>query len=157
RHPDGGERVGREHERHRLPHPEFAGHVPADRHVVRNRLARAAGLHAELAVRQARGSRSGIAPRRPQPGRAGIADRIVLTLADIHHAYAPDQVVTASISFEVKAGEFVSIVGPSGCGKTTLLKALSGLLAPTGGSIRFQGAPVRGVPDGLAMVFQEYG
>jgi NitT/TauT family transport system ATP-binding protein len=76
---------------------------------------------------------------------------------DLHHAYSPDQVVTASISFEVKAGEFVSIVGPSGCGKTTLLKALSGLLAPTGGSIRFQGAPVQGVPDGLAMVFQEYG
>src|SRR5262249_13070133 len=39
----------------------------------------------------------------------------------------------------------------------TLLKALSGLLAPTGGMIKFQGAPVRGVPDGLAMVFQEYG
>ena len=77
----------------------------------------------------------------------------MLTVEDLHHAYAPGQVVTSNISFEVEAGEFVSIVGPSGCGKTTLLKALSGLLDPTGGTIKFQGAPVRGVPDGLAMVF----
>jgi ABC-type nitrate/sulfonate/bicarbonate transport system ATPase subunit len=48
-------------------------------------------------------------------------------------------------------------VAPSGCGKTTLLKALAGLLKPTGGTIRFQGEVVQGVPDGLAIVFQEYG
>jgi len=48
-------------------------------------------------------------------------------------------------------------VGPSGCGKTTLLKALAGLLKPTGGTIRFQGQVVQGVPDRLAIVFQEYG
>jgi NitT/TauT family transport system ATP-binding protein len=82
--------------------------------------------------------------------------RIVLTVEDYHHSYAPDQVVSSSISFEVKTGELVSIVGPSGCGKTTLLKALAGLLNPTGGAIKLLGVPVRGVPDGLAMVFQEY-
>jgi NitT/TauT family transport system ATP-binding protein len=98
-----------------------------------------------------------MAPRCARARRGFITGRIVLTVEDLHHAYSPGQVVTANISFEVKAGEFVSIVGPSGCGKTTLLKALSGLLEPTGGTIRFQGAPVRGVPDGLAMVFQEYG
>jgi NitT/TauT family transport system ATP-binding protein len=81
----------------------------------------------------------------------------VLTVENLHHAYTQEQVVTASVSFDVKAGEIVSIVGPSGCGKTTLLKALAGLLKPTGGTIRFQGKVVQGVPDGLAMVFQEYG
>jgi NitT/TauT family transport system ATP-binding protein len=81
----------------------------------------------------------------------------VLTVEGLHHAYAPEQVVTEDVTFEVKAGEIVSIVGPSGCGKTTLLKALAGLLRPTGGTIRFQGKIVDGVPDGLAMVFQEYG
>jgi NitT/TauT family transport system ATP-binding protein len=81
----------------------------------------------------------------------------VLTVENLHHAYTQGQVVTASVSFDVKAGEIVSIVGPSGCGKTTLLKALAGLLKPTGGTIRFQGKVVQGVPDGLAMVFQEYG
>jgi NitT/TauT family transport system ATP-binding protein len=81
----------------------------------------------------------------------------VLTVESLHHAYAQGQVVTADVTFDVKAGEILSIVGPSGCGKTTLLKALAGLLKPTGGTIRFQGEIVQGVPNGLAMVFQEYG
>jgi NitT/TauT family transport system ATP-binding protein len=81
----------------------------------------------------------------------------MLTVESLRHAYAPEQVVFFDISFAVKTGEIVSIVGPSGCGKTTLLKALAGLLSPTGGTIRFQGRIVQGVPDGLAMVFQEYG
>jgi NitT/TauT family transport system ATP-binding protein len=80
----------------------------------------------------------------------------VLVVQGLHHAYAPAQVAIRDLTFEVSAGEIVSIVGPSGCGKTTLLKALAGLLAPTGGMIRFQGEVVRGVPEGLAMVFQEY-
>jgi NitT/TauT family transport system ATP-binding protein len=124
---------------------------------VRDRLARPARLGTELVVHQCRESRPGMAPWCARPTRDVIAGRIVLTVEDLHHAYAPDQVVSASISFEIKTGEFVSIVGPSGCGKTTLLKALSGLLDPTGGTIKFQGVRVRGVPDGLAMVFQEYG
>jgi NitT/TauT family transport system ATP-binding protein len=41
-------------------------------------------------------------------------------------------------------------------GKTTLLKSLSGLLVPTSGQTLVEGRPVSGVPEGLAMVFQEY-
>ena len=81
----------------------------------------------------------------------------MLSVEALHHAYAPGEIAIADLSFTVGAGEIVAIVGPSGCGKTTLLKALAGLVAPTGGDIRFQGKPVRGVPPGLAMVFQEYG
>jgi len=81
----------------------------------------------------------------------------VLAVERFHHAYTPEQLVAANISFDVKAGEIVSIIGPSGCGKTTLLKSLAGLIKPTGGTIRFQGKAVQGVPDGLAIVFQEYG
>ena len=81
----------------------------------------------------------------------------MLAVERFHHAYTPEQLVAANISFDVKAGEIVSIVGPSGCGKTTLLKALAGLIRPTGGTIRFQGKVVQGVPDRLAIVFQEYG
>jgi NitT/TauT family transport system ATP-binding protein len=92
---------------------------------------------------------------RPQP--AILTGMTMLAVESLHHAYAANQVVAANISFDVKAGEFVSIVGPSGCGKTTLLKALAGLLIPTGGIIKFQDNVVHGVPDGLAMVFQEYG
>jgi NitT/TauT family transport system ATP-binding protein len=81
----------------------------------------------------------------------------MLSVEGLHHAYAPGQIVSQNIAFDVRAGEIVSIVGPSGCGKTTLLKALAGLLVPTAGTIRFQGEVVRGVPEGFAMVFQEYG
>ncbi|MFT4468875.1 ABC transporter ATP-binding protein [Arthrobacter sulfonylureivorans] len=60
------------------------------------------------------------------------------------------------LSFEVYPQEFVSIVGPSGAGKTTLLRTLSGLLTPTSGSVSIAGKAVIGVPDGMAMVFQDY-
>lgn len=80
----------------------------------------------------------------------------MLAVKDVQFAYSPGQTVIANIGFEVTAGEIVSIVGPSGCGKTTLLKILAGLLVPTEGNVEFQSQPVRGVPAGLAIVFQEY-
>lgn len=40
-----------------------------------------------------------------------------------------------NISFNIKEGEFVSIVGPSGCGKSTVLSILSSLLSKTDGEI----------------------
>ena len=61
------------------------------------------------------------------------------------------------VSLEVADGEFVCVVGPSGCGKTTLLRCIAGLLAPTSGEIVVEGRKVDGPPDGLAVVFQEYG
>jgi NitT/TauT family transport system ATP-binding protein len=39
-----------------------------------------------------------------------------------------------NVSFDVHAGEFVTVVGPSGCGKSTLLRIASGLEQHTGGS-----------------------
>jgi NitT/TauT family transport system ATP-binding protein len=56
----------------------------------------------------------------------------------------------------VPEGEFLVIVGPSGCGKTTFLSAVAGLVAPTSGTVRFEGAPVRGPGPDRAMVFQDY-
>jgi NitT/TauT family transport system ATP-binding protein len=61
------------------------------------------------------------------------------------------------ITLTVGDGEFVCVVGPSGCGKTTLLRCLGGLLTPTSGEVRVDGSAVTGPPDGLAIVFQEYG
>jgi len=62
----------------------------------------------------------------------------------------------AGIDFTVEEGEFVSVVGPSGCGKTTLLKCISGLLAPSGGVSRLRRAPVTEPPAEMALVFQDY-
>ena len=60
------------------------------------------------------------------------------------------------ISFDIRANELVCIVGPSGCGKTTLLKCISGLLAPTAGEVWLEEQRVVGPPDRMALVFQEY-
>ncbi len=58
------------------------------------------------------------------------------------------------IDFEVRPGEFLSILGPSGCGKSTLLRCIAGLEAISGGSLQVQGRDVNGPPDGIGMVFQ---
>lgn len=50
--------------------------------------------------------------------------------------------VLQDVSFEVKNGEFVSIVGKSGAGKTTLVRLILGLEAPTSGEIYFGGLNV---------------
>jgi len=59
-----------------------------------------------------------------------------------------------AVSFDVREGEFLSIVGPSGCGKSTLLKILAGLLPLTSGEARINGRLVDGPQDGVGMVFQ---
>lgn len=57
------------------------------------------------------------------------------------------------ISFDVRPGEFISLVGPSGCGKTTLLRLINGLIPVDEGSVQVMGAAPQPGPD-LAMVFQ---
>jgi NitT/TauT family transport system ATP-binding protein len=65
--------------------------------------------------------------------------------------------ILSPTTFEVGRGEFVCIVGPSGCGKTTLLRAASGLVAPSGGEVRRAGQPVTQPSREVAFVFQDYG
>lgn len=62
------------------------------------------------------------------------------------------------VSLHVGSGEVVGLIGPNGAGKTTLLGSIAGLLSPTSGVVRFEGADVTGKsPDqllrlGLALV-----
>jgi len=62
------------------------------------------------------------------------------------------------LSLEVAPGEMVCLIGANGAGKTTTLKALSGLLAPHGGSVHFDGQSITRLPAheiarrGLALV-----
>lgn len=59
----------------------------------------------------------------------------------IYHSKKFETLALKDLSFEIKQGEFVSIVGPSGCGKTTILSLISGLLKPTTGEILVEGLP----------------
>ncbi len=58
------------------------------------------------------------------------------------------------VSFDMKAGEFVSIVGPSGCGKSTLLTLVAGLAPITAGRVTIDGRPASSVNPRLGFVFQ---
>src|SRR5467141_2111421 len=51
-----------------------------------------------------------------------------------------------SVSFEVKEGEILGLIGPNGSGKTTTFNLIAGTLAPTAGSIRFEGREIAGLP-----------
>jgi NitT/TauT family transport system ATP-binding protein len=61
----------------------------------------------------------------------------------------------SAVDLGIESHEFISIVGPSGCGKSTLLMIMSGLLAPSEGSIRIGGVPVKGPYTELGFVFQQ--
>jgi branched-chain amino acid transport system ATP-binding protein len=51
------------------------------------------------------------------------------------------------VSFAVEPGEVVGLVGPNGSGKTTCINVITGLYAPDGGAIRFEGRPIGGLPS----------
>jgi branched-chain amino acid transport system ATP-binding protein len=50
------------------------------------------------------------------------------------------------VKLHVDAGEVVTLVGANGAGKTTTLRAISGLVKPSGGTVRFAGQTITGVP-----------
>ena len=64
---------------------------------------------------------------------------LVIEGIDVYYGDIP---ALRDVSLRVEKGELVALVGPNGAGKTTTLRAISGLLRPTAGSIQFQGRPL---------------
>ncbi|HML07202.1 MAG TPA: ABC transporter ATP-binding protein [Xanthobacteraceae bacterium] len=64
------------------------------------------------------------------------------------------------VSFSVGAGEFLALIGPNGAGKSTCFNTINGQLVPDGGTIRFDGSDIAGLPPreicrrGIARTFQ---
>ncbi len=100
------------------------------------------------------------APARDRPGEVAGGQAVpVLEVRHLRKAYPlreGERLAIEDVTFEVARGELVCVVGPSGAGKTTLLRCLSGLMAPTSGEARFEGEPIRSVPQGVGVVFQDY-
>ncbi len=99
-------------------------------------------------------------PAAGQAGHGGAAPEVpLLEVRELAHGYGPPgsaPAVIERLSFSVRQAELVCIVGPSGCGKTTLLRCVAGLLAPRAGTVALAGEAVSGVPDNIAVVFQDY-
>jgi len=75
----------------------------------------------------------------PNPGGAGLEDLVILD----------------GISFDVREGEFVTIIGPSGSGKSTLLNIIAGLEGYDGGDVVVSGHRVATTGTDIVMIFQE--
>ena len=91
-------------------------------------------------------------------GDAGTPVLDVQGLRKIFNVGKPDErMAIDDVTFSIRKGEFVCVVGPSGAGKTTLLRCISGLAAPSRGTVEFEGARLTSVPDQLGVVFQDYG
>jgi D-xylose transport system ATP-binding protein len=90
----------------------------------------------------------------------GATTRPILSLKGISKNFGAVSALT-DIELDVHAGEVVALVGDNGAGKSTLIKVLSGVHAPSSGSIHFEGKQVtmHGPSDalhlGIATVFQD--
>jgi branched-chain amino acid transport system ATP-binding protein len=62
----------------------------------------------------------------------------LLVLANVESAYGPIRAVRG-VSLTVRRGEIVTVLGSNGAGKSTILKTISGVLAPSRGSVHFKG------------------
>ena len=60
-----------------------------------------------------------------------------------------------NVSFNVRQGEFLSVIGPSGCGKSSLFNVIGGLLTHHQGSVDVGGETIDGPHKSIGMVFQE--
>ena len=69
----------------------------------------------------------------------------MLTLENVNVYYGGIHALRG-VSLRVEAGEVVTLIGANGAGKSTTLRAITGLLTPRGGRIRFEGKDITGLP-----------
>ncbi|WP_410051630.1 ABC transporter ATP-binding protein [Bradyrhizobium sp. SZCCHNR2017] len=82
-----------------------------------------------------------------------------IVFQNVRKAYDASSLVVRDLSFEIRRGEFMSLLGPSGSGKTTTLMMLAGFEELSGGSIVLSGRSLVGIPPhrrNIGVVFQNY-
>ena len=67
----------------------------------------------------------------------------LLRVTDLHAHYGKSHILHG-VTFDVGAGEVISLLGRNGSGRSTTLKAIMGLLTPTAGRVTLQGRELAG-------------
>ncbi|MDD2717799.1 MAG: ABC transporter ATP-binding protein [Candidatus Wallbacteria bacterium] len=84
----------------------------------------------------------------------------ILKLQKIRHWFDQEDgsksLILHDLNFEVKRGQFISLVGPSGCGKSTILKMILGTHPPREGAILLNGEQIHGPTRDVGIVYQKY-
>ncbi|MDR1070419.1 MAG: ABC transporter ATP-binding protein [Gracilibacteraceae bacterium] len=86
-------------------------------------------------------------------------EKLFLSIENLSQSFSGLKAV-ANFSMQMEEGELVGLIGPNGAGKTTIFNLLTGIYAPTEGSIIFRGQKLNGLPAykvaqrGLARTFQ---
>ena len=83
----------------------------------------------------------------------GSAVRLVAR--GVHHSFRALKVLD-DIDLDLEAGKVTVLVGPSGCGKSTLLGILGGMLAPSHGEVRMDGAIAPDCLNPMTYIFQDF-
>ncbi len=90
---------------------------------------------------------------KPKPGEPLLqVDRIRKTFGGL--------VAVNDVSFDIRAGDIIGLIGPNGAGKSTTFNLITGVLGASGGSVRFRGQPISGLPSrriarlGVSRTFQ---
>ncbi len=101
------------------------------------------------------GSQAEPLPQRPKPQ----AGEPLLQVERLRKQFG-GLVAVNDVSFDIRAGEIIGLIGPNGAGKSTTFNLITGVLPASGGSVRFRGEDVSGLPSreiarrGVSRTFQ---
>jgi len=79
----------------------------------------------------------------------------VIEATNVKKLYPPDILAIDGFDFQMKEGEFISLIGPTGCGKTTFLRIVAGFEDIQQGQVLFQGKPVGAPSANRGVIFQD--
>ncbi|WP_249931180.1 branched-chain amino acid ABC transporter ATP-binding protein/permease [Ramlibacter sp. 2FC] len=105
---------------------------------------RGAGATAAPAAAASLATNGPVAPAVPAAAPPAPGGELILRVQGLSKRFGGLQAVQ-DVAFDVRRGEILGIIGPNGAGKTTMFNLLNGMVAPTSGSIVFEGQELRGL------------